>query len=98
MTDTNVITCERCGRTTTDPDLWDPEADTGRVFCNNCWEHRNEPQNHGDWAASARQSAKYAAEDAVRAITIGNFSLARQSLKDALGLLDEADALERGEK
>ena len=51
-------------------------------------------QDHGDWAASARQSAKYAAEDAARAITIGNFMLARQSLKDALGLLDEADAID----
>ena len=35
-------------------------------------------QDHGDWAASALQSAKYAAEDAVRAITTGNFMLARQ--------------------
>jgi hypothetical protein len=38
-----AITCERCGRTTTDPDRWDPEADTGRVFCDACWPHRHEP-------------------------------------------------------
>lgn len=39
----DIITCERCGRTTTDPDLWDPEAGTGRIFCNRCWDHRDEP-------------------------------------------------------
>lgn len=38
-----TITCERCGRTTTDPDKWDPEAETGRIFCDGCWDHRNEP-------------------------------------------------------
>lgn len=38
-----MITCERCGRETSDPDLWDPEADTGRIFCDNCWDHRDEP-------------------------------------------------------
>lgn len=37
------IICERCGRTTHDPDKWDPEADTGRIFCDTCWSHRNEP-------------------------------------------------------
>lgn len=42
-TPANLITCERCGRTTTDPDLWDPEIDTGRIFCDRCWDHRNEP-------------------------------------------------------
>ena len=36
------ITCVRCGRTTTDPDRWDPEADTGRIFCDACWDHRDE--------------------------------------------------------
>ena len=50
--------------------------------------------NSGDWAARARQSAKYAAEDAVRSLAVGRYALARQSLRDALGLLDEADALE----
>ena len=50
--------------------------------------------DRGDWAATARQSAKYAAEDAVRAMTTGNFMLARQSLKDALGLLEAADAID----
>lgn len=54
--------------------------------------------NQGDWAATARQSAKYAAEDAARAITAGNYMLARQSLRDALGLLDEADAIGEGRK
>lgn len=39
-----VITCERCGRTTADPDRWDPEADTGRIFCDRCWDLRDEPQ------------------------------------------------------
>lgn len=38
-----LITCERCGRTTTDVDLWDPEADSGRIFCDLCWSHRNDP-------------------------------------------------------
>lgn len=37
-----VIVCERCGLMTDDPDLWDPEADTGRVFCNHCWNHADE--------------------------------------------------------
>lgn len=37
-----VIRCEGCGRTTTDPDRWDPEADTGRVFCDACWPTRND--------------------------------------------------------
>lgn len=40
----DVIVCERCGRTTTDPDRWDPEADTGRVFCDACWPHRDKPE------------------------------------------------------
>lgn len=43
MVDT-LITCERCDRTTADPDRWDPEADTGRIFCDRCWDHRNEPR------------------------------------------------------
>jgi formylmethanofuran dehydrogenase subunit E len=34
----DVIICERCGRQTTDPDKWDPEVDTGRIFCDLCWE------------------------------------------------------------
>lgn len=38
----DVIRCEGCGRTTTDPDRWDPEADTGRVFCDTCWPTRND--------------------------------------------------------
>ena len=54
--------------------------------------------DHGDWAATARQSARYAAEDAARAITNGNYMLARQALRDALGLLDEADAIGEGRK
>lgn len=37
------ITCVRCGRTTNDPDLWDPEAATGRIFCNACWPVRDRP-------------------------------------------------------
>lgn len=37
------VTCERCGRTTTDRDLWDPEAGTGRIFCDRCWPVRDEP-------------------------------------------------------
>lgn len=44
------ITCEGCGRTTADPDRWDPEADTGRIFCDACWPHRHliaEGQNDG---------------------------------------------------
>lgn len=40
MTDTVVITCEGCGRTTADPDKWDPEADTGRILCDTCWSKR----------------------------------------------------------
>lgn len=48
--DTNgLITCERCGRSTTDPDLWDPEVDTGRIFCNRCWDHRDEPTTKEPW-------------------------------------------------
>lgn len=43
--DSTLITCERCGRTTTDPDKWDPEADTGRIFCDRCWDHRDEPEH-----------------------------------------------------
>jgi hypothetical protein len=39
---TTEITCERCRRTTTDPDRWDPEFGTGRIFCDPCWPHRNE--------------------------------------------------------
>lgn len=38
----SIITCDRCGRATTDPDRWDPDAKTGRVLCDPCWdvEHR----------------------------------------------------------
>jgi hypothetical protein len=32
--------CVRCGRTTGDPDRWDPEAGTGRIYCDTCWPHR----------------------------------------------------------
>lgn len=39
-----MITCERCGRTTTDPDRWDPELHTGRIFCDECWPHRADDQ------------------------------------------------------
>lgn len=45
-----LITCERCGKTTGDPDRWDPEVDTGRIFCDSCWDHRDEPQGHQDRA------------------------------------------------
>ena len=38
------VTCERCGRTTDDVDLWDPEADTGRNFCDKCWPFRDKPR------------------------------------------------------
>lgn len=43
MNDQALITCERCSKTTADPDRWDPEADTGRIFCDACWDHRNDP-------------------------------------------------------
>lgn len=33
-----VIACDRCGRTTTDPDRWDPEVETGRILCDPCWD------------------------------------------------------------
>jgi hypothetical protein len=32
-----LTTCVNCGRTTGDPDAWDPEAGTGRVYCDKCW-------------------------------------------------------------
>lgn len=35
--DMELIVCERCGVTTTDPDLWDPEYGTGAIYCNRCW-------------------------------------------------------------
>lgn len=38
----SVITCARCGKTTSDPDKWDPEADTGIIYCDACWPHRHE--------------------------------------------------------
>ncbi len=36
----SLIVCCRCGKTTTDPDLWDPEAGTGDIYCNRCWDLR----------------------------------------------------------
>ena len=36
-----LVVCERCHTATTDPDLWDPEVNTGRTFCDTCWRHRN---------------------------------------------------------
>ena len=47
--------------------------------------------------ALTRQEARYAAEDAVRAMTVGSYALARQSLRDALNLL-EAAGLDEGAK
>jgi hypothetical protein len=36
---TALITCEGgCGRSTTDPDKWDPDVNTGRVLCDKCWD------------------------------------------------------------
>lgn len=49
------VVCERCGKATMDPDLWDPEADTGRVFCGHCWDHRDDPPTE-DELAGARMS------------------------------------------
>ena len=37
-TNETIITCARCGKTTTDPDKWDPEASTGIVYCDPCWD------------------------------------------------------------
>jgi hypothetical protein len=37
-----MIECVRCGATTTDPDRWDPEVGTGRIFCDRCWPNRDQ--------------------------------------------------------
>jgi hypothetical protein len=31
------FTCVDCGKTTTDPDRWDPHPDTGDIRCDHCW-------------------------------------------------------------
>ena len=49
-------------------------------------------------AATARQQARYASEDATRQMTVGHYQLARQNLQEAMGLLVYADDIERGEK
>ncbi len=41
-------------------------------------------------AAQARQQARYAAEDAVRALTVGSWTTARVALQDAVDLLAKA--------
>lgn len=38
---TEVIRCAGgCGRSTTDPDLWDPCVETGKSYCDECWPNR----------------------------------------------------------
>lgn len=32
-----TFTCVDCGRTTQDPDRWDPDAVTGDIRCDPCW-------------------------------------------------------------
>ena len=49
-------------------------------------------------AATARQQARYAAEDAVRQLAVGLHSIARTNLQEAINLLGYADAVEAGEK
>jgi len=44
----NPVTCERCGRQTADHDLWDPEAGTGRIFCDSCWPLRDDGKSPAD--------------------------------------------------
>lgn len=34
------IHCATCPAVTTDPDRWDPEASTGIVYCDRCWDAR----------------------------------------------------------
>jgi 4-hydroxy-3-methylbut-2-en-1-yl diphosphate synthase IspG/GcpE len=38
-----TVTCDGCGRTTVDVDLWDAEVSTGRVLCDPCWDRRQAP-------------------------------------------------------
>mgnify|MGYP001580765610 CR=1 FL=1 len=49
-------------------------------------------------AATVRQQARYASEDATRPMTVGHYTLAKVSLQEAIGLLHYADDIERGEK
>lgn len=36
-----MIRCARCGKTTDDPDKWDPNAQTGIIYCDTCWPDRD---------------------------------------------------------
>lgn len=51
-----ITRCERCGRATFDPDRWDPEASTGKVYCDPCWDRRDttatDDERHAAWLAN----------------------------------------------
>ena len=54
MTSTNAIQCATCTAVTYDPDRWDPEASTGIVYCDRCWDTRPTVQRppvdpNGEW-------------------------------------------------